>query len=57
MKSFWRERQNKNVPVRVILTILLLLTSVLLANYLPTVKVGSSQTQQTRWESSVVTLP
>ncbi|MCF7825811.1 MAG: hypothetical protein K9N29_04100 [Candidatus Marinimicrobia bacterium] len=57
MKSFRGERQKQNVPVRVMLTILLLLTSVLLANYFPTAKEGDSQIQQTKWESSVVKLP
>ncbi|MCF7921867.1 MAG: hypothetical protein K9M55_04120 [Candidatus Marinimicrobia bacterium] len=57
MKSFRGERQKQNVPVRVMLTILLLLTSVLLANYFPTAKEGDSQIQQTKWESSVVKQP
>lgn len=58
MKSFRRERQRKNASVQVILTVLVLLTSILLAKYLPTdVKGSDSQLQKTTWESSVVKLP
>ncbi len=58
MKSFRGEREKKNVSVKVILTILVLLTSILLANYLPSdVEGRDSQTQKTTWESSVVLVP
>ena len=58
MKSFRGERQRKNASLQVILTALVLLTSILLANYLPTdVKGGDSRTQKTTWESSVIELP
>jgi len=58
MKSFRGERQRKNASVQVILTLLVLLTFMLLVNFVPTVvKGGNSQTQKTTWESSVVKLP
>ena len=58
MKSFRGEREKKNALVKIILTILMLLTSILLANYLPSdVEGRDSQTQKTTWESSVVLVP
>ncbi|MBT3254510.1 MAG: hypothetical protein HN995_03085 [Candidatus Marinimicrobia bacterium] len=58
MKSFRGERQRKNASVQVLLTVLVLLTFMLLINFVPTdVKGDNSQTQKTTWESSVVKLP
>ncbi len=58
MKSFRGERQRKNASVQVILTVLVLLTFMLLVNFVPSdVKGDNSQTQKTTWESSVVNLP
>ncbi len=58
MKSFRGERQSKNASVQVILTVLVLLTFMVLVNFVPTdVKGGNSQSQKTSWESSVVKLP
>jgi len=58
MKSFRGERQRKTASAQVIVAVLVLLTSILLVNYLPGgVKGENSQSQRGSWESSVVKLP
>ncbi len=58
MKSFRGERQRKNASAQIILTVVVLLTSILLANFLPSdVEEKEAKTQKTEWESSVVKLP
>jgi len=58
MKSFRGERQRKTASAQIIVAVLVLLTSILLVNYLPgDVKGENSQLQKVTWESSVVKLP
>jgi len=58
MKSFRGERQKQHASVQVILALLVLLTSILLVNYLPTDADGNDwQGQNTKWESSIIKHP
>ena len=58
MKSFRGERQRKNASVQVIVTVLVLMTTILLVNFIPNAdKGGSPPNQKNTWESSVVKLP
>jgi len=56
MKSFRGERQQKNASAQVILAVMVLVTSILLVNFLP-VNEKQENSQKTNWESSVVKLP
>lgn len=58
MKSFRGERQRKNASSQVFVAVLVLLTSILLANFLPTDSHGDhSETTKNTWESSVISIP
>jgi len=56
MKSFRGERQQKKASAQVILAVVVMLTSILLVNFLPGDR-KVARTQKTHWESSVIKLP
>ncbi|MBC8191772.1 MAG: hypothetical protein ISR87_03115 [Candidatus Marinimicrobia bacterium] len=58
MKSFRGEKQKESASVQIIITVLALLTTILLANFMRgDTKGNSSQIKKTTWESSVIQLP
>ena len=58
MKSFRGERQKNRASAQIIVTLLALMTTLLLVNFIPNRDKGaSSQSQKNTWESSVVKLP
>lgn len=58
MKSFRGEKQKQHASVQVVLALLVLLTSILLVNFLPSdTQASNRQGQNTRWESSIIKYP